>query len=300
MALFKKKDQPNKQKRPKKKADAKQKEPQFYKSATGDVTINYRVYYLSAAEKIGYFLVGFLAGGAVGYLFYGGIGKDSYGDPTMLTYILNTVVVAVCGILTGRVLLPIRQQQILESRQSRLKSQFRDMLEAISTSMGSGKNVPESFLAAYHDLKNQYEEDAFILQELKIINTGLENGINIEVLLSDFGNRSGCADIQDFAGVFDICYRRGGNIKETIQNTCSILGDKMNIMEEIQTTVAGSKNEQYIMLVMPILLIGLIKVTSPEFAANFATPAGIAATTIGVIMFVASYFVGKKLLSIKV
>ena len=303
MALFEKKEKKKEktEKREREKAsEEKNQEPQYYRSATGDETINYRVYYLSPAEKIGYFLLAFVAGAAVGYLFYGGIGKDEFGEPTTLTYILNAVIALVCGAISGKLFLPIRQNQILQSRQNKLKVQFRDMLEALSTALGAGKNIPESFASIYIDLKNQYEEDAFILRELEIINGGLINGINVEELIRDFGRRSGCPDIEDFASVFEISYRKGGNVKETIRNTCSILTDKMGIVEEIETTVAGSKNEQYIMLVLPILLIGMIKVSSPDFADNFVTPTGLAATTIAIVLFIASFFLSRKLLDIKV
>ena len=275
-------------------------EPQYYRSVSGDRTLNYHVYYMSTLEKILYFLLAFAAGAAAGYLFYGGIGKDEYGDPTVLTYILNTMIMLVCGMVAGKLFLPVRNQQILDSRQKKLRSQFRDMLEALATSLGSGKNIPESFLSAYKDLENQYEEGTFILQELKIINNGIVNGITVEELIGDFGRRSACPDIEDFAGVFEVCYRRGGNIRETIRNTCRIIADKMAVAQEIETTVTGSKNEQYIMLVLPVLMVGMIKMSSPDFAANFASPSGIISTTIGIALFAASYFVGKKLLDIKV
>jgi tight adherence protein B len=57
--------------------------------------------------------------------------------------------------------------------------------------------------------------------------------------------------------------------------------------------------EQTVMMFMPIALIGIMKAMSPDFARNFATPAGIASTTIAVGLFVVSYFVGRKILNIK-
>lgn len=293
------KNKEKKAREPKKKPEA-EREVQFYRSATGDRTINYRVYHMSKLERILYFLLAFAVGAGVGFLFYGGLGKDQYGDPTTVTYIINIVVMLLCGALAGKFFVPIRNGQILKKRQNKLKVQFRDMLEALTTALGSGMNVRESFSSVFEDLKNQYDDNAFIIQELAVLNNGLANGINLEELLSDFAKRSGNEDICDFAEVFDICYRRGGNIKDTIQNTCQIISDKMSVMEEIETTVSGSKNEQYIMLVMPVLLIAMIKFSSPDFAANFATPAGIIATTIGIVTFVASFFLGKKLLDIKV
>ena len=64
--------------------------------------------------------------------------------------------------------------------------------------------------------------------------------------------------------------------------------------------MTGARSEQYLMLIMPILLIGMIKSMSADFAANFATPSGIIATTVGIAMFIAAYLVGRAVLNIKV
>ncbi len=282
------------------KKTASPQEPQYYRSASGDRTLNYKVYYMSSLEKLLYFLMAFAVGAGVGLLFYGGIGKDNYGDPTTTTYVLDTLIVLLCGGLAGKFYVPIRNRQILLGRQKKLKQQFRDMLDVLTTALGAGKNVRDAFISTYDDLKNQYDENAFILQELKVILHGQNNGINLEQLLKDFGLRSGCADIKDFAEVFEICYRQGGNIKDTVRNTCSIITDKMSVAEDIETTVTGSKNEQYIMLVMPVVLIAMIKFTSADFGSNFTTAAGLVSTTIGVVMFAASYLLGTKILDIKV
>ena len=69
---------------------------------------------------------------------------------------------------------------------------------------------------------------------------------------------------------------------------------------EIQTIVAAGTNEQMIMTFLPIGLIAVIKMMSPEFSNNFVTPAGIIATTAAVVMFVVSYFVGRAVLAIKI
>lgn len=275
-------------------------EPQYYLSATNVPTYNYRVYYMKPVEKILYFLLAFVVGAAVGYLFYGGIGKDEFGQPTMLTYILDITISCGLGITAGVLFIPIRTQQIITQKQRKLKTQFRDMLESLTTSLGAGKNVTDSFKSIYDDLKVQYEEDAYILRELEIIISGMANNVDVEDILEDFGRRSAIGDIESFANVFRICYRKGGNIKDTIRSTHEILSDKMEIAEDIETVVTGSKNEQNIMVVMPILLIGMIKLMSEDFANNFTTITGIISTTIAVGMFVASYFVGRSVLNIKV
>ena len=283
-----------------KKKKAEEQEPQFFRSVTGEQVRNYRVYHMSATERIVYSLIALIVGAAVGLLFYGGLGKDAFGQRTTLTYVLDAIIGLLCGFGAAKLFLPVRTRQLQENRQKKLRRQFRDMLEALTTALGAGKNVQDSFLSVYEDLQNQYEEDADILVELKAIINGVANGFILENLLEDFGRRSGIEDILNFADVFQITYRQGGNVKETLRNTSEIIGDKMTVEEEIETTVSGSKSEQLIMLVMPVGLIGMIKLSSPEFASNFTTSSGIIATTIGIVLFVASYFVGKKLLDIRV
>lgn len=286
MALFKKKDKPTP-------------EPQYYTSATNELVYNYNVYYMSKKEKVLYFLLAFIVGGIVGYLFFGGLAKDDYGNATIMTYVLNTLVFCVVGLATGKVFLPMRAKQIIEKKRKILNSQFRDMLEGLTTAIGAGKNIPDAFTSVKDDLANQYNEDSFILNEVNVILDGLQNNINIEDLLLDFGNRSGINEISNFANVFKVCYRKGGNIKDVIRNTHEILSDKMEINEEVMTIISSSRLNLNIMTIMPIFMIAAIKMMSPDFAANFATPSGIIATVVAVVIFVLAYFIGKKIMVIK-
>ena len=262
-------------------------------------TLNYTVYHLKTWEKIVYFLIAFVVGAFVGYLFYGNLGKDEYGQATTITYVLNIMIPTIVGIIAGKMFLPMREKQIIEKRRKNLRDQFRNMLEGLVTSLGAGNNVPDSFSAVYEDLKIQYESDAYIIKELEIILEGIRHNVPVENIIMDFGERSGIDDIKIFANVFNISYRKGGNIKDVIRNTHSIISEKIEIAEDIETTVTSGKMDQKIMLVMPIALISIIKFMSPEFAANFATPAGIASTTIAVACFVGAYFLGKSMLDIK-
>lgn len=274
-------------------------EPEYFMSATNMPTLNYRVYNMKPVEKILTFLIAFVVGALVGYLFYGGIGKDEFGQPTTLTWVLNILIPSVIGFVAGRLFVPMRVKSVIGKRRKELNHQFRDMLEALTTSLGAGKNVNDSFFAVYEDMKVQYDSDAYILKELEVIISGIHNNVAIEDVLQDFGNRSDIDDIKSFANVFKISYRKGGNIKDIISNTHNILSDKMEIAEDIETLVTSNKMEQNIMIVMPIALIGVIKMMSPEFAANFVTPTGIISTTVSIVIFVVAYFVGKAVLDIK-
>ena len=72
-------------------------EPLYEVSGTNQQMLNYKTYKMSGNEKALYFLLAFVVGAAVAYLFYGGIGKDDYNNPTMLTYILDVIVMVIAG-----------------------------------------------------------------------------------------------------------------------------------------------------------------------------------------------------------
>lgn len=282
------------------KKNKKEKEPQYYTSATNMPVLNYKVYHMSKLEKSIYFLLAFLVGAAVGYLFYGGLAKDEYGNATMATYILDFIVCVGVGGFAGKFFVPIRTKTLQEKNVEKLRTQFRDMLDSLTTSLNAGMNVTDSFLNVYEDMKVQYDENAFIIKELEVIIAGIHNNIDIEDVLMDLGERSGIDDIKSFANVFKLSYRKGGNLKEIIRNTHSIISEKMEIEEDIKSMVSSNKMEQNMMTVMPVGIVGMIKLMSGDFGANFATGIGIISTTIGVVIFIISYVLGKSILDIKV
>ena len=243
--------------------------------------IDYNYYEFSKIEQIGYYILGAVVSAIVAYIFYESI-----------------IMSIIAGVIAGFIYLPIRKNQIIEKRKNKLLIQFKDMLESLNTSIGAGLNIMDSFSNAATDMAAQFNEDSYICKELKIINAGIYNNINVEELLLDLGERSGIADIVSFANVFDTCYRKGGNIKEVIKNTYTIICDKIDIQLEIKTMVSGKKGEQTAMMVMPVVFVFLLKSLGTE-VIDLTSAIGRVTTTVAIVIFVISYFIGKKILDIK-
>lgn len=260
------------------------KEKEKYVPLTGIMgnAVDYNIYVMSVKEKILYFLVGAIAGFVVGYIFYENI-------------ILSSLLAIICGCA----FIPIRNKNIIEKRKNKLLLQFKDMLEALNTSLSAGANVMDAFSSALHDMEYQYSGDAMIVKELSIIQAGIINNISIEELLSDMGRRSGLEDIENFGNVFDTCYRKGGNIKDVIYNTYYIIKDKIEISEEIKTMVAAKKSEQNAMMCMPVVFVQLLKMMGTDMI-NLHSSKGVMAMTIAIVCFVAAFFISKRILRIKV
>lgn len=241
----------------------------------------YFEYDMKFIEKLLYIIVGFVIGYFVGNVFYG--------LPAVCVF---------CGLIVAAIAPGAIRKIKIKNQLTVINRQFQSLLESLVNSIGSGKSVYDSFNAAKSDLMMQYTNKDYIVKEINMIIEGLNNNIKIEVLLKEFGYRSGSADIDSFADVFETCYSRGGNIKNVIQSTFQIMNDKMEISREINTMVAAAKQEQNMMLVMPVVFVFLLNNLGADMTGR-GTAIGYITTTVALVMFAAAYIVGKKILNIK-
>ncbi len=242
---------------------------------------DYDVYHMNKKEMILGGLIGGAGGAAVIFIFFG-------------LWILALISVPFC-MIAG---VWLYRKILLDKRRARLTIQFRDMLESVSSSLGSGRNVKDAFTGAYTDMEAQFGETAEIVKELAIIKSGMANNINIEVLLQDFAKRSHNENVQNFADVFSVANRRGGNIRQIIFETKNVISEKIMIEQDIQTVISGKKNELNIMMVLPLIVVNQMKSMQGDTASAVAF--GFLVKLVAFAMFVAAYIIGRKMMKIEV
>ena len=273
-------------------------EYQYVNSLINNAVMDYRVYVMNPMEKIIVSIALIIIGGLVGLVFYGGLFKSD-GEATLATYISNLIFFMIVGLYARKMFLPIYKNSRLKKRQDKLRKQFRDMMESFSASLSSGSNVLNAFNSALIDLKMQYTESDYIIIELQEIIDCMGSNVNAEEAMHFFGERSGIEDIQTFADVFEICYRRGGDMKRIVRRTYDVISDKMAINDEIETKLTSNKMQHNAMSVMPIAVVALLRVTNASFAESFATVQGVLVNTVAIVIFVSAYKYGKKIIDIK-
>lgn len=272
--------------------------PEYINSPLNNPMPNYSIYVMKKNESIIVRLISFVAGGLVALIFYGNLFMVD-GFATLATYISNIVVFVVLGLLAIKFVVPMYKKTRLEKRKTVLKQQFRDMLASLAASFSSGSNVQMAFESAVDDLKMQYSSKDYIVREMEEVINGMKQNINVEVMLENFGERSGNEDIISFADVFSVCYRKGGNMNSVIHRTHSVISEKMAVADEIETKLTSNKMQHNVMSVMPIVVVAMLRFTNESFAANFATPVGVIVNTIAIGIFVGAYIYGNKIVDIK-
>ena len=141
---------------------------------------DYHVYDMTLAHKFTAFAVGALIGGVISYVFFRGIAV--------------TIIVAVlAGIYAQE---PYRSYR-LEKRKKNLLLQFRDLMEALTSSYAVGKNTLDAFTDALTDMEQIYGSEELILGALK---EATYNGVNnlryIDKIIYEW-NKKGFKNMED-------------------------------------------------------------------------------------------------------
>lgn len=169
---------------------------------------------------------------------------------------IAAIPLSVAGIFCFR---SIRQGKI-EKAKKELTMQFRECILAVAASLRAGYAVENAFRECRQDMTLLYGDEALICRELDYIRRGLDINITLEELLSDFAERSHCPEIMEFAQIFVLAKRNGGSMPEIIRGSAAMIGQKIELQQEIATMLSGKQMEQNIMKLMPfgiLLYIGL-------------------------------------------
>lgn len=246
--------------------------------------IDYKNYFFSFSELIRYVAEGCLLLGIVSLLCY-----DS----------LLPFLVLLLPFLYGY--LDQKQQALCKKRKQTLDRQFRDMILAVSSHLQAGFSIENAFYEAYRDIRMLYGKDSLMARELVGVLRRIDNNEALEQVLMQLAERSNAEDIYEFAQIFAIAKRGGGDIRSIIMRTAVMIGDKMEVRREIDTIMSEKRLEQRIMQLMPFLLIGYLSFTSPGFMDSlYHNLAGILLMTGCLIVYVLACFLAEKILDIDI
>ena len=245
--------------------------------------VDYNDYIFSRREWILYLAEGIFIVGIISYFFY-----QSFWAALLLSPVLI-------------IFLKIKKRDLAKKRRMELNMQFKDAVLSVSANQRAGYSVENAFREAYQDMTMLYGKKSPICQEFSYIIKGLDNNITLERLLYDFGCRSHMPDILQFADVFLIAKRGGGNMTEIIAETANVIEQKITVDKEIQVLLSSKKMEQKIMNLIPFLIIFYISLTSKGFFdVLYHNVIGIAVMTVCLLIYLAAFIISRKLVEIEV
>lgn len=244
---------------------------------------SYDKYIYGSFEWLSYASIGVITMALIGWIFY----RD-----LMITILCS---------LTGLLYPKIKKKQLIEKRRNILLLQFKDLLYYLGASLSAGKSVEQAFIHIYRTLQNLYPgEKSDIVKETNLILKRLQMNENIETILKDFAVRSGIEEVHHFADVFSVCKRTGGNLVEVIRTTSRMIGERIEIKQEIKTGLAAKKQEQRILSISSIAMVLFISTMSGEFMEPmFITSPGKAVMSISLVLLCSGIIISNRIMNIR-
>ena len=184
-----------------------------------------------------------------------------------------------------------------EGEKEELTEQFRECILAVSTSLQAGYSAENAFVECIRDMRLMYGAESLICLELEQIRRGLNINITLEELLQDFAGRSGCEEIGEFAQIFSLAKRSGGNVAEIIKTSAALIGRQIELRQELRSLLAGRRMELNIMRVMPFGISLYINFSTPGFFDPlYHNVFGVAVMTGCLAAYLAAYVMGEAVM----
>ena len=201
---------------------------------------------------------------------------------------------AIVGLAYFKTLL-IKRQKL---EKEKLVVQFRECILSVAASLKAGYAIENAFLESRNDMRMLYGEQSLIYQELELIRRGLIINITLEELLNHLADRSDSEEIIQFAQIFSIAKRSGGNIAEIIQDTAELIGQRIETKQEISTMLSGRQMEQNVMKAMPFAILFYIDISYPGyFEVLYHNWQGTLLMTGCLGIYLAAYVLGNKIMN---
>lgn len=151
------------------------------------------------------------------------------------------------------------KRECLQKKICSFQLQFKDAIQALSSSLCTGYSVENAWKETEKELKLLYSNDDRIRKELHIIVSQIRINVPMEQIMGDFTERVRQEDVQNFAAVFTAARKSGGDMVAIIQNTAGQIGDKIEVKREIDTILAAKEYEFKVMSAVPYIIIDICR-----------------------------------------
>lgn len=152
-----------------------------------------------------------------------------------------------------------------EKRKREMLFHFKEILQMISTALKAGYAMENAFTEAREEFVKLYGENNSIAKEFGYLNHQVQLNVPLETLLESLAERSGIEEINSFSQVFGFAKRGGGDFMKIFRSTVDKIGQKAEVMQEIEVLMSAKRMEMNIMNLVPFGILAYVGFTSPEF-----------------------------------
>lgn len=144
-------------------------------------------------------------------------------------------------------------------RQKKFVDEFSNAIDVIVRGVKSGLPVNESLKIIAREAPRPVSDEFHMLTE------ALRIGMTLEQALNRMHERMPLQEVNFFGIVLLIQQKTGGNLAEALGNLASVLRSRKMMQGKIKALSAEAKASAYIIGSLPFLVMGAVKVASPDY-----------------------------------
>jgi tight adherence protein B len=216
------------------------------------------------------------------------------------------LVAAICGTLLGGPLLGVVGAAACafgakmylslraDKRRKKFASQMDDSLQLLSGGLRAGHSLLRAIDAVSQQAPSPTaEEFSRIINETRI-------GRDLNAAMDQTAERMKCEDFSWVAQAIGIHREVGGDLAEVLDQVGRTIRERGQIQRQVKALSAEGKMSAYILMALPVLIIGVLAIISPSYIASFFTsPLGWCMVAGGVVMMTVGGIWLNKIVSFK-
>ncbi len=183
----------------------------------------------------------------------------------------------------------------ITSRTHKMEAQLAELLQMLASALRAGFGLVQAMEQASDQLP------APISVELRRSMRDMAMGASVEAALGSLNDRVGSRDFDIVITAILIQRAVGGNLAEILDNVAHTMRERERIRGEIRTLTAQQRMTGFVIGGIPVALLGIFLVISPDFAMLlFTDPLGRMMLGAAAVMEVFGFFVISRIVNIEV
>lgn len=188
-----------------------------------------------------------------------------------------------------------------KKKEIEFREQFAVAIQSMAASLKTGYSVENAIRETVVDLEKLFSRKSRILSEFQRMTYLIDMNRSSEQAIEEFAQRVKQEDVENFAIVFIMAKKSGGDSISMIRSAVSDIREKIETESEIQTMLAAKKMEFRIMCLIPFGIIWYMRFSFPEFMnILYGNLLGVCLMTICLGIYIGAYVIGKRIISIEV
>jgi tight adherence protein B len=165
----------------------------------------------------------------------------------------------VLGLLIGTALPHLVIGRMGKRRMNAFIALFPEAIDLIVRALRSGLPVSEAIVGAGHEIADP------VGAELRLIESGMRMGRDLESLLWDTAKRIDASEFRFFVIALSVQRETGGNLGETLANLSDVLRRRRQMQAKAHAMASETRATTMILGGLPIAVIGILSLTSPHY-----------------------------------